>query len=85
MGASSCFTSDIFLKALDIVGGVGIVVLFGVLPTRMILMDRSRSWGRRRLCLAGGLLALGILGVDIMQESGGLTLRPEVEYYKSGL
>jgi tyrosine-specific transport protein len=76
---------DIFLKALDIVGGVGIVVLFGVLPTLMILMDRTRSLGLRLLCLAGLLFAVGILGVEIMQESGWLALRPEVEYYKSGL
>jgi len=76
---------DIFLKALDIVGGVGIVVLFGVLPTLMILMDRTRSLGLRLLCLAGLLFALGILGVEIMQESGWLALRPEVEYHKSGL
>lgn len=76
---------DIFLKALDIVGGVGIVVLFGMLPTLMILMDRTRSLGLRLLCLAGLLFALGILGVEIMQESGWLVLRPDVEYHKSGL
>lgn len=76
---------DIFLKALDIVGGVGIVVLFGVLPTLMILMDRTRSLGLRLLCLAGLLFALGILGVEILQEGGWLALRPEIEYYKSGL
>ena len=34
--------ADVFLKALDIVGGIGIVLLFGILPT-IIYYRRSRS------------------------------------------
>jgi tyrosine-specific transport protein len=75
---------DIFLKALDLVGGVGIVLLFGVLPTLIILRDRSRSRLLRLACLAGLLFTLGILALEIMQETGLLALRPNVEYHTLG-
>lgn len=72
---------DIFLKALDIVGGVGIVVLFGILPTLMVLLDKSRSSGMKALCLAGFVFAVVILGVELLQESGLLQLKPWVEFH----
>lgn len=72
---------DIFLKALDIVGGVGIVVLFGILPTLIVLMDRARSPKLRLVCLAAFLFALIILAMEIMQEANLLQLKPWVEYH----
>ncbi|PTN31376.1 tryptophan/tyrosine permease [Desulfonatronum sp. SC1] len=67
---------DIFLKALDIVGGVGIVILFGILPTLIVLMDRRRGPILRLLCLIGLLFAAAILGLEIMSETGLLRLHP---------
>lgn len=72
---------DIFLRALDIVGGVGIVVLFGILPTLIVLMDKRRPPALRMVCLAGLLFAVSILGLELLQESGLLHLRPWVEYH----
>jgi len=72
---------DIFLKALDIVGGVGIVVLFGVLPTLIVMMDRTRSPKLRLVCLAAFLFSLAILGLEILQETNLLQLKPWVEYH----
>jgi tyrosine-specific transport protein len=72
---------DIFLVALDVVGGVGIVVLFGILPTLIVLRDRARSGWLRGFCLLGLLFALSILGLEIMQETGLLALQPHIEYH----
>jgi len=72
---------DIFLKALDIVGGVGIVVLFGILPTLIVVMDRTRGTTLRLVCLAAFLFALFILGLEIMQEANLLRIKPWVEYH----
>lgn len=72
---------DIFLKALDIVGGVGIVVLFGILPTLIVLMDNRRSLALRLVCLAALLFAVSILALELLQESGLLQLQPWVEYH----
>lgn len=78
---TSLIYPDIFLKALDIVGGVGIVVLFGILPTLMVLMNRARGKGLRLLCLAAFLFALFILGLEVLQEANLLHLKPWVEYH----
>lgn len=72
---------DIFLKALDIVGEVGIVVLFGILPTLIVLMDNRRSLALRLVCLVGLLFAVSILALELLQESGLLQLQPWVEYH----
>lgn len=72
---------DIFLKALDIVGGVGIVVLFGILPTLIVVMDRRRPTLLRLACLAGLLFAVSILGLELLQEAGMLQFSPWVEYH----
>lgn len=75
---------DIFLVALDVVGGIGIVVLFGLLPTLIVLRDATRPGWLRGLCLLGFVFALGILGLEIMQEAGLLALHPNVEYHTLG-
>ncbi len=72
---------DIFLKALDIVGGVGIVVLFGILPTLIVLMDKNRGPVLRMVCLAGLLFAVAILGLEVLKEMGVLHISPWVEYH----
>ncbi len=72
---------DIFLKALDVVGGVGIVVLFGILPTLIVVMDRSRSKLLRYLCIVGLVFAAGVLGLELLKEAGLLHLKPWVDYH----
>jgi len=72
---------DIFLKALDVVGGVGIVVLFGILPCLIVLMDRRRGPALRLACLVALVFAAAILGLELLQEGGLLHLQPWVEYH----
>lgn len=73
---------DIFLKALDVVGGVGIVVLFGILPS-LIAALRARRTVSRLVCLLIGLLFAGFLALEIMRESGLLRIAPGVEHWKT--
>jgi tyrosine-specific transport protein len=40
----SMINPDIFLKAIDIVGGIGIVVLFGILPSVISVINPRRSF-----------------------------------------
>ncbi len=73
---------DIFLKALDVVGGVGIVTLFCILPTLIVIMDKTRSRAFRLVCLAAFVASLFVLGMEIMQECGLLKLKPWIEYHQ---
>lgn len=71
---------NIFLKAINLVGGVGIVVLFGILPAIIYLKKAGTARGR---ALAWIMLALfaACLAIEVLQESGLLRLRPEMEYW----
>jgi len=74
---------NLFLQALDIAGGLGVGLVFGVGPALMLLRWRPASpWLR----LAGWtLLALfaGVVALELAQETGGLSLRPSVENWTS--
>lgn len=75
---------DLFLKAVDVVGGIGIVTLFGVLPALVAICKRTNS---RRFRIAGCfflVLALAALTIEIAQEFGLTKMHPdaEVEYWK---
>lgn len=71
---------DIFLDAMNIVGGVGIVILFGILPA-VIHIKKSAT----RLSAALGILMLlvfiSFLLFEVCQETGLLKIDPECEYY----
>ena len=73
---------DIFLQSLDVVGGVGIVVLFGILPSIIAIMKAKRLF-TRILCLLIFLLFVGFLGLEIMQECGVLNIHPDVEHWET--
>ncbi len=75
---------DLFLKAVDIVGGIGIVTLFGVLPALVAIRKRTNS---RRFRFAGWvflILALVALSIETAQEFGLTKMHPDadVEYWK---
>ncbi len=75
---------DIFLRAIDIVGGIGIVTLFGVLPCIIAIIKKSNP---RWMRVCGGiflLLSLFALTVEVTQEFGITELIPnaETEYWK---
>ncbi|MBC7355780.1 MAG: Aromatic amino acid permease [Desulfomicrobiaceae bacterium] len=69
----------IFLSALDLVGGVGICLIFGILPGLLVL---KHSCGLRKL---GGWAILFcfalILLYELGQEFGLLHLAPDAEYW----
>jgi len=79
--AISLVYPDIFLKALDVVGGVGIVVLFGILPCIIGIKKASGSM-KRYLCVFFLLLFGLFLVLELAQEGGVLHIRPHVEYWK---
>lgn len=72
----------IFLKALDVVGGVGIVVIFGILPG-VLLAKQHR--GKLRLA---GIVLVAVFSVvllyEIGQETGMLQIEPAAEYWHTG-
>ncbi len=72
---------DIFLKALNIVGGFGIVILFGILPSIIGLKHAGTKRGRA-FAFAMLLFFLLCLITEFGQETGLLRMRPEVEHWK---
>jgi len=72
----------IFLKALDVIGGGSVILLFGVIPSLILLRDRA-SGGTGIKVIALGLLLVSLLfmGLEIMQEFGFLQIHPNVEYW----
>ncbi len=59
----------VFLKAIGVVGGVGIALLFGVLPA-IIFFLKHRSLPARFLALTVGLLFTAALLVDLSNDFG---------------
>lgn len=60
---------SVFLKAIGIVGGVGIALLFGLLPA-VIFFLKNRSFLSRLLALGIGLLFTAALVVDLSNDFG---------------
>ena len=73
--------TGVFLKALDMVGGVGIALLFGLLPGYLALQKASSGPGRILAMAVICFFAL-ILGFEICQELGLLALDPGSELWK---
>ncbi|MCG6892142.1 MAG: hypothetical protein LJE65_00915 [Desulfobacteraceae bacterium] len=59
----------VFLKAIGIVGGVGIALLFGVLPAVIFFLKNTRP-SARFLAIAVGVLFFGALLVDLSNDVG---------------
>ncbi|MBN2376057.1 MAG: hypothetical protein JXD22_06635, partial [Sedimentisphaerales bacterium] len=76
---------NLFLKALDLAGGIGILLVFGLLPCIMVVKSGRNQNVRQRL---GGYVLLCIFGLllllEISQELGWLQIHPDVEYWHSG-
>ena len=71
----SYFYVDIFLKALSFVGGVGIVILFGILPT-IIAYKKASSKGTKALSVVFLLAFCATLLVTILQTFGFVDITP---------
>jgi tyrosine-specific transport protein len=70
---------DIFLKALSIAGGFGIVLLFGILPA--ILAIRTTGGWRKAVAIIILILFAFAFIFEFMQETGMSRIRPKVEYH----
>ena len=70
---------NLFLSALDLVAGVGICLIFGVLPAFLLIKYNT---GTKRMLGYVLLLIFGfILCCEVAQETGLLELRPAIEYW----
>ena len=76
---------NLFLKALDLVGGIGLLLVFGCLPGLMILRPKRKPGVWQRL---GGyaILCLFVLLIflELFQELGWLQIHPNIEYWHFG-
>ena len=71
---------EVFLQALNIVGGVGIVILFGILPSIIFLKKSKKSW-QKILGVIMLILFLGCLACEIGQETGMMRIKPDMEHW----
>lgn len=70
---------DLFLKAVNVAGGFGIVLLFGILPG--VLAFRNASGWRRVIAVIVLILFAFAFIFEFMQETGMSKIRPEAEYH----
>lgn len=68
------FFPDIFLKAIDLVGGIGIAILFGILPAIIAFRHTGMI---RRLALPMLLLFSVALVFEVLKETGITHMNPE--------
>ena len=72
----------LFLKALDVIGGGSIILLFGVIPSLILLKDEaSKRTGTKVLAICLLVVSLAFMGLELMQEFGLLKINPTVEYW----
>lgn len=72
---------NIFLNALDFVGGVGVVILFGIFPCIIALKNNTPLSRRLLLVLPALFLFIVILSFKIHQNFGLSRLNPHAEYW----
>lgn len=75
---------DIFIKAIDVAGGVGIVILFGILPS-IIAMIRFRSPKIRLLSAVMLIMFVAFLIFELGQEFGLLRISPSAESWNTAV
>ena len=75
---------NLFLKSLDLVGGVGIALLFGILPG-ILSVRRAKSFSGRTFGYLIVACFAAVLIFEIFQETGLLRIDPAAELFKAGL
>lgn len=76
----SLFYPDLFIKALNIVGGIGVVLLFGILPC-IIAIKKTRSRPAKIFAWFMLILFSIFFMIEVGQEIGLLQISPHAEYY----
>ena len=75
---------QIFLEMLNLVGGLGVMILFGLLPGFIFLRralgekNRMKQWLGLLLCL----ICVVLIGLECAQEAGLLQINPQTEYWR---
>ncbi|MDD3987563.1 MAG: aromatic amino acid transport family protein [Candidatus Omnitrophota bacterium] len=77
--AVTVFWPNIFLKALDFVGGIGVVILFGILPCIIVLINKGIF--KRLLIIPVLLLFFFILLFKFQQNFNLSKISPGIEYW----
>lgn len=73
---------DFFLKALDIAGGVGVVLIFGILPSLMLINSRKKTAVKTATGIALLIIFLIFMGLEIGQELGLFNIKASTENWK---
>ncbi len=73
---------ELFLTALDVVGGLAIVLLFGILPG-FVLLKKYRHVSYLKYAAGWGIIILfaSFLCLELFQEMGWLLIKPESEHW----
>ncbi|MCX8110838.1 MAG: hypothetical protein N3D15_06280 [Syntrophorhabdaceae bacterium] len=71
---------NIFLKAMDIVGGFGIVSLFGILPS-LIAYKKANTSRQKMLAIVMFIIFIVFFILECAQEFGFLHIDPDREYW----
>jgi len=74
---------DLFLMALNIAGGVGIGIVFGILPGMMLIKARKAFKPGLALGIGVMLFFLVTMGLELLQETGRLEIKPHMEHWTS--
>ena len=82
--AISYLFPDIFLKSIDIVGGVGIVILFGILPS-IIAYIKSKSNAMRALALFIFFLFTSVFLFQLCEQFGIVKLTPKAAHVEHNI
>jgi tyrosine-specific transport protein len=74
----------LFLKALDIIGGISIILLFGIVPAIIMYRDNRAQGLPIVVPLVLLLLCVIFFSIEVAQETGLLRIAPDVEYWPVG-
>jgi len=77
----SIFYPSVFLTAMNVVGGFGVCVIFGLLPAFLYWRESRGNWKARVAALVMLALFGAILVSETMQETGLSKIKPNVEYW----
>jgi tyrosine-specific transport protein len=72
---------DFFLKALDLAGGVGVVLIFGILPSLM-LIRRKKTALRITIGIVLLIIFIIFMALELGQEMGLFKVSAETENWK---
>ncbi|MBL7158688.1 MAG: hypothetical protein ISS91_04185 [Candidatus Omnitrophica bacterium] len=72
---------DMFLNLLNVIGGVGIVILFGMLPCIIALIKTRSRVLRYAIVVPVMLFFLAIFGLEVAQQTGLIKIAPRIKYW----